>query len=241
MNNQQYPNPAPQAYSPYPQPYVQQPYAQYAQAYRPVDLLQMLLQEDQHVVRHHKQRVGRGLKIEPTNMTFATQNKGEKIFVYLRRHWIENLGWMIKNFFYAFIPFVIYFVLDFLEIDIRFLGVNEISVFLIAFYSVLITNIYRDFFDWFFDIYIITNERVLNYQFKPLANYSVKEGMLQGIDSIEETAGGIISDLFGYGDLIMTIEGPSDEFRFKRIPHASVVRDIIADLSKIAKKYYGRQ
>lgn len=203
-----------------------------------IERRQKLIEEDQKVMLRYRRKAS-GIALEPKNMTFSSQNPNEKIFVYLRRHWIENISWIFRNFTYSFIPFVLYFLLEFLGIDLSVLSEQIQLVILLAFYSVIITNIFRDFFDWFFDIYIITNERIVNYHFKPFSNYKVKEAMLQSIDSIKETSGGVVSNLFGYGDLIMTIDGPNDQFTFQRIPNASTVRDIIADLAKIAKKYYG--
>lgn len=189
---------------------------------------------------HYKRQIHdkRDLKINPHGISIEGQKRNEKIFLYMRRHWSENISWIVRNFFYAFIPLIFAIILNLLGIDnIEFVTVREVFIVLVVYYSLIVTNVIKDFFDWYFDPYIITNERIIHYEFNPFTKYIVQESMLESIQKIQEVAGGVISNAFGYGTLIISIEGPQETIVMKNIPEATKVRTIISDLSKIAKQY----
>ncbi len=219
------------------QPYYVQPVAPIVQ---PTSTQDGLLEEASRLVSQYQSKgLINGVKIAPKNTRFSNQNDRERVFLFVRRHWSENVTWVVRNIFYSTLPFLIALVLSLLQIDLAFITGRMWAVILLAFYSLIITNVVKDFFDWYFDTYIITNERVLSFEFKPFAKYHVQEAMLESIQKIQEQAGGILSNVFGYGNLIITIEGPQEEFLFKKIPSPTQVRDILSDLAQIAKKYNG--
>jgi len=204
----------------------------------PTSMASRRLKEVENVIAFHAQN-NRGLNLHPTNITFATQNPNESIFVFVRRHWIENLGWMIRNIIYIFIPFFIIPFLRLIDLKVEKLNKEIIVILFLCYYGSLLTNFMRDFFDWYFDPYIITNERVIHYEFKPFSKYEVQEASLDTIQKIQESASGLISGIFNFGTLDVTIEGPQEELILKNIPNQTKVRDILSDLTKVAKKYNG--
>lgn len=200
--------------------------------------LQRELVEAQQIINHHK-RDPQGLNIEPHGMSFATQNPHEKIYVFLRRHWSENFSWIITNFLYALAPFIGAIIFALLDIEISFLGVKEYIIILLCYYSLIVTNIIKDYFDWYYDPYIITNQRIIHYEFKPFTKYEVKEAALESVENVSEISSGLLAGLWGYGSLRISTEAYNDVFVFERIPRPTKVRDILFDLTKIARKYSG--
>ncbi len=180
-----------------------------------------------------------GIKIEPEGIHFATQDREEKIYVYIRRHWSENIGWAFRNFIYSLIPFFLAMLANLIDIEVGFLGPNEYLIILAGYYSLIMTNVFKDFFDWYFDPYIITNQRVVHYEFKPFTKYEVKETNLNSIENVAEKSSGLIAGLWGYGTLTISTEATDDLFIFERIPNPTKVRDILIDLTRIAQKYDG--
>lgn len=217
------------------QPY---PHQNYNQAYDPV---RFHLAESSQIIQKYKNNV-KGVDFEPRETKFATQNPNEKIFVFLRRHWTENIRWIVRNLVYSTFPFILYSFLKLFQVDLTFLERREIVLILASYYSLIVTNIMRDFFDWYFDPYIITNERIIHYEFKPFTKYLVKEANLADVESISEESAGLLAGLWGYGTLTVSTESQLEEdiIIFEDIPHPTSVRDILFDLSKVAKKYHGR-
>jgi hypothetical protein len=194
--------------------------------------------EAHNVVSFHSKSL-KNIKIEPNHISFLFQNQEEKIFLYMRRHFIENMGWILRNIFYATIPILAYLLLNFARFDVNQIPPKILLASLLLYYAIILTNVIRDFFDWYFDAYIVTNERVINFEFNPIRSYKVKEVMLQNIETVVERSAGIFANIFDYGTLFLSIEGPQEEFVFERISSPSKIRDVLTDLIKVAKKYYG--
>lgn len=174
--------------------------------------------------------------------TFATQNQDEKIYVLSRRHWIVNVGWISRNIIYSLIPIIVIILINVLNIPIP-MGAIADRIYLIsilAFYSIILTNVVRDFFDWYFDPYLVTNERVLDFTFNPFTNYGVVEAPLESIESVKQDTKGIVGAMFNYGDITIHTEAITSLIEFESAANPDRVRDIISDLSKIARTYsYG--
>ncbi len=182
----------------------------------------------------------------PSSVTFATQNPDEKVYVLVRRHWLTNVSWVVKNFFYSLIPIIVFLLINFASsirlftFEFDFIGLRAYIIIILAYYSLIFSNIMINFFDWYFDPYIVTNDRVVDYNFVPFRNYTVKEADLENIEDVKEKSGGFFANLFDYGDVTITTAAKDGEQVFKSVPKPTKVRDIISDLSKIAKTFqYG--
>lgn len=198
------------------------------------------LEESNQIIQRIRQSGGvSGVKVEPKDIYFATQNIDEKIYVYIRRHWSENLGWFLRNLIYSLTPFLLASIFTLFEIEFEFLTAREYTILLICFYSLILTNVFKDFFDWYYDPYIITNQRVIHYEFKPFTKYEVKETSLNSIENVREVSAGLIAGLWGYGTLTVSTEAHDELFIFKRVPNPTKVRDILIDLTRVAQKYDG--
>jgi len=175
----------------------------------------------------------------PSDFSFSTQDKGEEIFILMRNHWTSNIIWIIRNIFFALVPVFAALVLQLTRTEITFIAPKGMLLLLLMYYSLIISNVFRLFFDWYFDPYIVTAGRILHYQFTPFSNYKIREVAIQDITTIEERSTGFLSNIFHFGDLGITGEGDIEELSMKRISSPTKVRDIISDLVDIAKKYNG--
>jgi len=177
------------------------------------------------------------IEYRPRSMFFGTQNEGEKVYLLVRRHWIKNLGWIVNNIIYSIAPILILLVLERFNVDITFISFKVFFIIVLAYYSIIFTNVLRNFYDWYFDVYIVTNERVLEYEFKPFVSYKVTEAELGNIEDVEESGKGIVADLFNYGDLIIRTASRHGEIAFDAIPDPTRVRDILMNLVEVIEDY----
>ncbi len=247
MNNQPYnPNIQPQPV----QPRINQPYPSYApipvSSPGGIPAPQMLpnssktigLREINRAVPQHKGSSWGSVEYRPSHVRFATQNKGEKVYVLVRRHWITNISWIIRNLGYSLVPPIFIFILNLLNIEFNEVFTPKgIFLILLAFYSVIFTNLVKEFFDWYFDPYIVTNERMLSYEFKPFFSYTVTEAALENIEDVKETgASGIFQSIFNYGDIRILTASRTGQVMFKSVPKPTQIRDTILDLRNIVRK-----
>lgn len=205
----------------------------------PIQIKELVKQEMHRIIPKSSGNSWHSLQIKP-RATFAGQNKGEVIFLLVRRHWITNVNWIIRNIFYCFIPLIIFYIVDIFRFDISFFSWRIYTLAAVAFYSLVISNLVRDFFDWYFDVYIVTNERIVEYQFKPFANYSVEEVFIESVESVKQKTPGVIASVFNYGNVTVSTEAKDKDIAILYISNPTKVRDIISDLVRISRNLRGR-
>ncbi len=178
-----------------------------------------------------------GLQVRPKNVKFATQNKGEKIFILLRKHWLTNLGWAFNTAVYAALPIALYLILltIFNQNLFTLMGVKLFTLVTLFYYSVVITNAFIKFANWYFNVYIVTDQRVVDYDFKSMVSQGVSELDLENIEDVKEESAGVLSSFFNYGTISVYSASDKLVITFEDIPRPTFVRDKISDLSRLVK------
>lgn len=173
------------------------------------------------------------------NLVFQTQNPNERVYVLVRAHWITNIGWLSRNFFIGLLPFEVYFVLSLfnITIDLSFINIKLVVILALLYYSFIFTSLVSNFIDWYFDPFIVTDQRIIDFDYKPYSNYSVSEVALQDIQEVKERSSGFIGDIFNYGNVFVLSANDNTKMICGNVPSPTKVRDIITDLSKIAKTF----
>ena len=103
--------------------------------------------------------------INPTGVRFETQDDNETVELFLRQHIIVNLPWVVSAIFLLIVPTV------FAPLLLRSLGLASsisLSYALVgtAFWYVAVFGfVLAKFLGWFFNIYIVTNERLIDIDF----------------------------------------------------------------------------
>jgi hypothetical protein len=153
----------------------------------------------------------------------------ERLVIFLRRHWV-NLFLQIWPLL-AFLVLIIisyFFLINFGglgegEIILSF-GTSVVSLFLWAF-------LFFIFIDYYLDVWVITNERIVNIEQRGLFKREISELRLEKVQDLTTEIGGIISTLFDFGDLYVQTAGKRERFLFKSIPHPERIKDVILVLS----------
>lgn len=169
----------------------------------------------------------------PERLEFETQNPNERVFIMLRRHIVTNLGWIITSVFSVLIPLGINLLLKWFDIDIyEMLNLEEVYVLgvILIWYLLILTNSLMKFLDWYFNIYVITSERVMDFDFSPFAYHKISETSLNNIVDATQESIGFLPMLFNYGDIYIQTSGEKREFDFLAVSKPTWVRDKIMDL-----------
>ena len=100
------------------------------------------------------------LAFRPKKLSFDTQEKEEKIILLARRHWVTNLGWVLIILAMIFLPPLISLALPQVYRLIPFH-----SVLILIWYLATFSYAFEKFLKWFFNVNIITDERVVDIDF----------------------------------------------------------------------------
>lgn len=178
-----------------------------------------------------------GLVVQPEGINFATQDSDEEVFVILRRAVITNFGWVSAVAFYASLPIALLVLLTVFELNVRDnFPDGYLWVLPLLYYSALLTYAIVKFNEWFYNLIIVTNKRLLFYSFSPLTTYRVSETYLENIQDVSQSTVGFFPSIFNYGDLLVQTASQRAKFVIKNIPRPTWVRNILVDLASLAEE-----
>lgn len=161
----------------------------------------------------------------PERVNFETKEANEKVILLLRKHPITNLGWILLAGVMLLAPSL----LDRLNVFSTLPGSFQIIINL-AWYLVTLAFIMESFLDWFFNVYIVTNLRVIDIDFVNLIYKNVSDANIDKIQDVSYNMGGVGRTIFNYGDVIIQTAAEIEEFDFEAIPNPAKVAKIIEDL-----------
>jgi len=168
----------------------------------------------------------------PQGIRFQAQKKDESIILFLRPHLLTNLPWVFLGIFLIFLPLIIMKILPMLGIN--FLSSEIIAHFtttyIIFYYLIASSYILINFLTWFYNIFIVTADRIIDIRYSDIVIHNVSETNLHHIEDVRYSQSGVIPTLFNYGNLYAQTAGASENFEARSIPKPKEVTDVIASL-----------
>ncbi|MCX8009293.1 MAG: hypothetical protein N3A54_06395 [Patescibacteria group bacterium] len=190
--------------------------------------------ESHHHHHHHDDQKQRCDKMtlftayaeNPRGVTFETQHEGERVVIFMRPHFITNLPWIFAVILMVLAPFgIIPFMVTLSglpPIPAKYYVVGVAFWYLATFGYALM-----NFILWYYNLYIVTTERVIDIDFLQLLYKRFSEARLSNIEDVTFASGGFFAAIFNYGDVMIQTAGQTANFEFHYIPKpASVVRII---------------
>lgn len=162
---------------------------------------------------------------KPFKMKFSTQAPNEKVILLLRQHPVTQVGWMLLAVGGVFFPRFLQ-VIDFLA----FLPESFQFAVLVGWYLVITGFVIESFLKWFYNVYIITDERIIDVDFTSLLYRDVSSAKIDKIEDTTAQTAGLLSALFDYGTVMVQTAAEKREFEFAGIPHPAKVTTLINDL-----------
>jgi hypothetical protein len=159
---------------------------------------------------------------QPKNIKFETQEDDEKVLLLLRRHVVTNIPWilislllLIVPFFYPFFPFL------------NFLPGRYFPIILLGWYLIVFAYIFENLLLWFYNIYIVTSERVVDVDFYNILYKEVSDARIEKIQDVSYDQNGFIEAFFNYGDILIQTAGEKEEFTFEKVPEPDKIVSVI--------------
>lgn len=168
---------------------------------------------------------------------FLGQHNEEKIILLLRRHFLVLLGHLFPVIFlagiifagYIFLPMYISALSERIYQGYFFLALNVLSLYTLGFTFLI-------WMDWYLDVWIVTNERIVDIIQSGLFGRDVSEFRLDRIQDVTVHAKGIFATIFNYGDVrIQTAGGEKVEFVFEQVPNPYATKDMVLKAAHLNK------
>ncbi len=163
---------------------------------------------------------------------FQGQHDGERVQEVIHRHWFNILTHFIAVFLltFALLGSLIFVSLLFPELGEKqgrfFLFVENTLFVFLWLYSFLI------WIDYYFDVWIITDERIINIEQKGLFVRHTSELKFSNVQDVTTIVQGLIPTVLNYGDVLVQTAAEEERFVFRQVPDPYRIKDRIMRLSQ---------
>lgn len=170
--------------------------------------------------------------VNPLGLRFETQEEEEKVILFLRQHIIVNIPWIVATIILVIAPsFIFPRLFDAIRASVQL----PPAYFLVAtlfWYLATFGFALSSFIGWFFNIYIVTNERIVDIDFYYLLYKKFSVAELSKIQDLSYTSGGILATMFNYGNVNIQTAGESPNLEFEAVPYPEKVVQTIRALTE---------
>lgn len=171
----------------------------------------------------------------PQQIRFQDQHDHEKILLFLRKHWVTNIPWITLSFILLLVPvFGIPFIniSDLINLTIPF---NYLIAGIMFWYLLTFGFILTSFLFWFYNVGIITNERIIDVDYIYLLYSEVTATVIEKIEDVTNKRGGFLEVIIDSGDVFVQTAGTEPNIEFQNIPKPNLVVKTLTNLLQRSK------
>lgn len=161
----------------------------------------------------------------PAYVKFVAKDSKERVILLLRKHPITNLKWIIIALIMIFAPLIVSFFQSFNAVPINYQIVG-----LMFWYLLTTAFIFEEFLSWFFNVYIITDERVFDVDFVNLVYREITDANIDHIQDVTVRVGSVIRTMFHFGDVLIQTASEIPQLEFEAVPDPDRVAQVLREL-----------
>lgn len=163
---------------------------------------------------------------------FRDQRPNERIYQVVRRHWFDIFLQYIPIILGVSLFTVFVITVPFLIPDLSDQSQNLLFFFETLFLLLLWIHASLIFVNYYLDVWIITDQRVVDIEQKALFVREVSELYYDKIQDVTTEVKGFFPTLLDYGDVYVQTAGEKERFQFRRIPDPYTVKDLVMKLQE---------
>ena len=161
---------------------------------------------------------------------FPAQEKDERILLILRRHWFTYaIFWFVTILLLIPLMFFFPYMINnsgLITESIQNISILACSIYILFIFALLING----FVDFYLDVYIITDRRIVDIVQNGLFKREISELNLRMIQDVSAHVDGIFPTFLHYGNINVQTAAETPNFAFKNIPHPYEISKKILDL-----------
>lgn len=184
--------------------------------------------------KHHTSHMYSTFVENPEDVSFHHQENDEKIILFLRRHFITNVPWILLTLILVLLP--IFFPLVSNYLPFPSIPGNYTFVLLSIYYLFIFSFVFYKFLNWYYNLWIATNKRLIDIDFADLVFHDVAETRYNLIQDVNYAQTGAIRSFFNYGDVFAQTAGGKENLEALGVPRPLAAIKIITELMHNGKK-----
>lgn len=164
----------------------------------------------------------------PEGIRFENQDEDEVILLFLRRHFITNIPWILTVVILLLLPLLLpplLSLIPFPPLPERYYIIITLFYYLLVFTYALI-----EYMDWFYNISLVTQKRIVDIDYSHIVFHDVAVTKLSLVEDVNYQQSGFIRSLFDFGNVFVQTAGKMEHFDFLAVPQPGHVVDIIENL-----------
>ncbi|MBN1584903.1 PH domain-containing protein [Candidatus Uhrbacteria bacterium] len=159
-------------------------------------------------------------------------NPGERIVMKLRRHFLTFLGQVFLVAIIALVPLGAGYVINAVHPEWLRSPIGRPGLVLLA--SAFYLNVWMFalavFVDYYLDVWIVTDRRIIDIQQTGLFSRTVAELEISRIQDATSEVKGIVPTILNYGDVHIQTAGEKERFLFEQVPNPDRIRQRLVKL-----------
>lgn len=177
----------------------------------------------------------------PKGLTFVNQEPDEIALLFLRRHFITNVPWLLATLLLLLVPPVISLLPLLPGVSFGAFPEGLALVLTIFYYLIVGSYAFSKFISWFYNIGIVTQKRIVDIDSTNILAHDTATANFGEIVDVKFTQRGFFQSFFDYGNVHIQTEAIHANFEFDAAPKPTEVSDLISDLRVATKggRYFG--
>lgn len=171
------------------------------------------------------------LLVNPHVFDFEERDSEEKIILVARPHWFTNVSWIITAIVLFIAPSLLKYVPLISGIPLKFQMLGIMAWYLVSF-----AFAFEKFLSWYFDVFIVTDERVVDINFNNLLDKKFSEAKISMIQDITSRVSGVSQTLFNYGNVFIQTAAEVPEIHFELVPNPEKIIKVLQVLREEEEK-----
>lgn len=175
--------------------------------------------------------------METKNIDFPGKHEQETVIAVIHRHWFDMFLHLVSGILMGIVLLGSLVILPALYPDIA-RGQHAAFFFFMenTFLLLLWVYLFLVWTDVYFDVWIITNERIVNIEQKGLFVRHISELRFSQVQDVTSEVEGFIPSILDYGEVFVQTAGEQTRFIFRNVPNPIGIKDLIMRLASDARE-----
>ena len=142
------------------------------------------------------------LMMRPPNAVVNILDKDEKILMIIRSHPITQLNWILIAIFLILVPLLVPFI------PLPSFLLPRFEAATVVLWYMLVTSVIIDgFLGWYYNIFCITDERIIDFDFIHLVYKNITATKIDNIEDVTFSVSGFLPSVLNYGNVLIQTAG----------------------------------
>ncbi|MDD5438471.1 MAG: PH domain-containing protein [Patescibacteria group bacterium] len=162
----------------------------------------------------------------------------EKIIGLYRRHPITILGLIIVFCIFIILPLAAYLSLKIFG-QTYFQNQQLMALFVMGgglFFLFVVMFLYQHFIDYWLDMWIVTDQRIINIEQNGLFSRTTSELRLYRVQDVTAKVDGFVRSMLDFGMVYVQTAGEKEYFTFEDVSHPNQISKKILELAELDRK-----